>query len=112
MGAAHPVYDTETHSAFSSYSGLPREGLPMPAPDETSPLLRDQRTQGTRENFPGRWHSARLYTSAFVDRNTGLLLVAASQFFFASMNVSVKWLNSLNEPVPTLEVCDSFRMVQ
>ena len=83
----------------------------MPAPDETSPLLRDQRTQGTKENLSERWHSARLSASTFVDRNTGLLLVAASQFFFASMNISVKWLNSLNEPVPTLEVCDTSRAV-
>ena len=109
MRAARPVCDTETCGAFSSYPGLPEEGLPMPvpAPDETLPLLRDQRTQGTKENFSGKWHSAQLSTSTFVDRNTGLLLVAASQFFFASMNISVKWLHNLNEPVPTLEVCDS-----
>lgn len=36
--------------------------------------------------------------------NTGILLVAASQFFFALMNVAVKKLNSLDEPVSTLEV--------
>ena len=112
MGAACPVHDTEARGAsFSSYSGLPREGLPIPVPDETSPLLRDQPTQGTKENLSGRWHAPRLSATAFVDRNTGLLLVAASQFLFASMNIMVKWLNSLNEPVPTLEVCDSSRAV-
>ena len=39
-----------------------------------------------------------------VKDNTGLLLVAASQFFFSLMNVAVKKLNSLDKPVPTLEV--------
>ncbi|KAI0247427.1 hypothetical protein BJV78DRAFT_1364195 [Lactifluus subvellereus] len=104
MVTACPVYATETRGASSSYSELPREGLPIPGPDETSPLLRDQRTQRTKENLSERWHSARLSASTFVDRNTGLLLVAASQFFFALMGISVKWLSSLNEPVPTLEL--------
>ena len=36
--------------------------------------------------------------------NAGLLLVAASQAFFALMNVAVKKLNSLDPPVPALEV--------
>jgi len=40
-----------------------------------------------------------------VTNNTGLLLVTASQAFFALMNVAVKKLNSLDLPVPTLEVC-------
>ncbi|KAH8113036.1 DUF6-domain-containing protein [Phellopilus nigrolimitatus] len=36
--------------------------------------------------------------------NVGLLLVAASQAFFALMNVAVKKLNTLDPPVPTLEL--------
>ncbi|KAL5501012.1 hypothetical protein ACEPAH_9399 [Sanghuangporus vaninii] len=36
--------------------------------------------------------------------NAGLLLVAASQAFFALMNVAVKKLNSLDPPVPALEL--------
>ncbi|KAF8259028.1 integral membrane protein DUF6 [Lactarius quietus] len=36
--------------------------------------------------------------------NAGLLLVAASQVFFSAMNLSVKVLNSLDEPVPTFEL--------
>lgn len=43
--------------------------------------------------------------------NTGILLVAASQFFFALMNVAVKKLNSLDEPVSTLEVRHSVDLV-
>lgn len=41
---------------------------------------------------------------AFVANNTGLLLVTASQAFFALMNVAVKKLNSLDPPVPALEL--------
>lgn len=44
----------------------------------------------------------------FVRANAGLLLVASSQAFFALMNVAVKKLNSLDTPVPTLEVCPNF----
>lgn len=39
-----------------------------------------------------------------VASNTGLLLVTASQAFFALMNVAVKKLNSLDPPVPPLEL--------
>jgi hypothetical protein len=41
---------------------------------------------------------------AFVAKNEGLLLVAASQAFFAFMNVGVKFLNSIDPPVHALEV--------
>ncbi|KAH9170211.1 DUF6-domain-containing protein [Lactarius sanguifluus] len=34
----------------------------------------------------------------------GLMLVGASQFFLSAMNVAVKILNSLDKPVPTLEL--------
>lgn len=39
-----------------------------------------------------------------VQSNIGLLLIVASQAFMSFMNVSVKKLNSLDTPVPTLEV--------
>ncbi|KAI0300666.1 hypothetical protein B0F90DRAFT_1629305 [Multifurca ochricompacta] len=42
--------------------------------------------------------------SAFLDDNAGLMLVGASQFFLSAMYVSVKILNSLDKPVPTLEL--------
>jgi len=41
---------------------------------------------------------------AKVTENIGLLLVAASQAFFSLMNVSVKQLNSIDPPVPALQV--------
>jgi len=49
----------------------------------------------------------RRYSDVVVDffkRNTGLLLVAAAQAFLSLMNVAVKKLNSIDPPVPTLEV--------
>jgi len=36
--------------------------------------------------------------------NRGLLLIMAAQMFFASTNLSVKFLNSLDTPIPTLEL--------
>ncbi|KAG9225505.1 hypothetical protein CCMSSC00406_0003008 [Pleurotus cornucopiae] len=39
-----------------------------------------------------------------VQSNIGLLLIVASQAFMSFMNVSVKKLNSLDTPVPTLEL--------
>jgi hypothetical protein len=38
------------------------------------------------------------------ENNKGLLLVAASQAFFAFMNTAVKKLNSVDPPVPALEL--------
>jgi hypothetical protein len=78
-----------------------RGALSMPVPDETSTLLQHRSAQ-MEETVSERWRSS---TSAFVDRNAGLLLVAGSEFFFSAINVSVKWINNLDEPVPILEVC-------
>lgn len=43
-------------------------------------------------------------TREVVGANIGLLLVASAQLFFALMNVGVKELNSLDPPVPAVEV--------
>ncbi|KAF4583913.1 hypothetical protein EYR40_002411 [Pleurotus pulmonarius] len=43
-------------------------------------------------------------TKDIVQSNIGLLLIVASQAFMSFMNVSVKKLNSLDTPVPTLEL--------
>lgn len=43
-------------------------------------------------------------TADVVNNNAGLMLVAASQAFFAMMNIAVKKLNGLDPPVPALEV--------
>ncbi|KII84765.1 hypothetical protein PLICRDRAFT_126632 [Plicaturopsis crispa FD-325 SS-3] len=42
--------------------------------------------------------------SALIARNTGLLLVTASQALFSATNVAVKKLNDIDPPVPTLEL--------
>jgi drug/metabolite transporter (DMT)-like permease len=52
----------------------------------------------------GRWATFVSQVSETVASNQGLLLVAASQFFFALMNLMVKKLNSLDPPVPALEL--------
>jgi hypothetical protein len=52
---------------------------------------------------PARW-SVRGAVTAFVAANTGLLLVVVSMAFYATMNVAVKTLNSLDPPVPPLEL--------
>ncbi|KLO15954.1 DUF6-domain-containing protein [Schizopora paradoxa] len=41
---------------------------------------------------------------SFMQRNAGLLLVGSSQAFFALMNVFVKVLNSLDPPMPALQL--------
>ncbi|KAL0948224.1 hypothetical protein HGRIS_010827 [Hohenbuehelia grisea] len=45
-----------------------------------------------------------------IEQNSGLLYVVASQACFSAMNVSVKVLNSLDPPVPTMEIIN-VRMV-
>jgi len=93
----------------SSDPELPAGGdvLGLADPDEITPLLRTKHARVFHRNPLEWWSSARSVTtlSVYIDKNAGLLLVASSQFFLSAMNVSVKWLNSLDEPIPMLEVC-------
>jgi hypothetical protein len=80
-------------------------------PNETSALLPDdRRVHVSQRSLTERGQSA---ISSFLDKNTGLLFVASSQFFFAASNLCVEWLNSLDESerVPVLEVRDIFWVV-
>jgi hypothetical protein len=86
-----------------------RDGLADP--DEISPLLGTNRARAIQLSQSEWRHSARSSVSAFLDKNAGLSLIAAAQFFFSAMNICVKWLNSLDEPVPILEVRLSSNMV-
>ena len=99
MAAAHPVRTSVGGPQFSSgpEPSAHRDGLADP--DETSPLLG---TNGARaqSSHSERWHSL----STFFDKNAGLSLLVGGQFFFSGMNMCVKLLNSLNEPIPILEV--------
>jgi hypothetical protein len=109
MDNVHPAHATETRGARpSSDFDVTGEGLPVP--NETSPLLQNALTEVSQLKDSDRWHPARSSLSAFIDRNAGMLLVVAAQFFFSAMNISVKFLNSLDEPVPTFEVCHVLRL--
>ncbi|KAH8987213.1 hypothetical protein EDB92DRAFT_1818055 [Lactarius akahatsu] len=88
MAAARPLFNS-----------VPRVSSPIP--DEASPLLKPRRTHAHRQTISERWRTA---WSSFLDDNSGLLLVVASQFFFSAMGVAVKWLIDLDDPVPTLEL--------
>ena len=102
MTAAHSVSTTEVNVPRSPSSPdipVSRDGLAVP--DEISPLLGTSSTHAIQSE---RWHSARSSVSAFLDKNSGLALIVTAQFFFSAMNICVKRLNSLNEPVPILEV--------
>ncbi|KAF8260012.1 hypothetical protein EI94DRAFT_944170 [Lactarius quietus] len=91
MATARPVYNSVTRF-LPPDSDLQANGQDMPIPSEASPLLRPKRTQ---------WSTA---LSSFLENNTGLLLVAAAQFFFSAMGIAVKSLNRLDNPVLTLEL--------
>jgi len=103
MTVTRPPYATE---AFSSGSGLARDA--STSLDDRSPLLQPDSVAVPRKSLSERWHSN---VSAFLDGNAGLLLVVASQFCFALSNVSVKWLNNLDEHIPMLEVRDALRTI-
>ncbi|KAI0290235.1 hypothetical protein BC826DRAFT_1027928 [Russula brevipes] len=96
MATSHSSYTTATSGLLPSPDPAvisSRDG--QVDPDETSPLFPTHRTHVPQSNHP---------VSAFLNKNTGLLLVVASQFFFSAMNISVKWLSNLDEPIPTLEL--------
>ena len=102
MAAAHLLSNSVTR--VSSDSDLPTSGEPEgpPVPDEVSPLLKPKRTQAHRQTISEWWRTAQ---SSFLNDNSGLLSIAASQLFFSAIGVAIKWLNCLDDPVPTLEVC-------
>ena len=83
--------------------------LSTSVPNETSALLPDGRVHVSQRNLTGLTERSQSATSSFLDKNAGLLLIAASQFFLSASNLCVKWLNSLDESVPILEVCDFLR---
>jgi len=98
MTTAHSINPSESCSPLSSSGpGLPEEAVP----DEMSPLLQTGSTFKSRRSHSEGWLST---APAFLDRNAGLFLIAASQLFFALSNVTVKWLNGSDEQIPMLEV--------
>jgi hypothetical protein len=106
MATARDMYTTETLGTHSSpNSNVNGEGLAVC--NETSPLLQHGYTRGLRPRqiVSDQRLRARSFMSTFIDNNTGIFFVVASQFFYTAMNVTVKFLNRVDEPVPTLEVC-------
>src|ERR1700761_4411548 len=99
MTSTGPIHTPVT--LYSPNSNLPGSEEGRPKPDETSPLLKPQSSHADQPTISGLRRSS---LSSFFDDNAGLLLVAASQLFVSAMNLSVKMLNSLDEPVPILEV--------
>ena len=49
--------------------------------------------------------------STFLQRNTGLLLVALLQLFFALMHTCVKLFSTLDPPISALEVCTMMHLL-
>ena len=99
------MHSTFYHTTESSQScGLPSSGLEFSAsranPDESLPLLGIDRGRVLQWGHSERWYSV----SNFFDKNAGLSLIVAAEFFISAMNVCIKWLNGLDEPVPVLEV--------
>ena len=77
---------------------------PIPTEFEFEDCMDDKGSCWSSGRGAARWKAVSGRSIELVKDNTGLLLVAASQFFFSLMNVAVKKLNSLDKPVPTLEV--------
>jgi hypothetical protein len=96
----HSVYTTEACGPPSSGPEFPASRGGLADPDESLPLLGTDRGRVLQWGHSEWWHSM----STFFDENAGLFLIIASQFFFSAMHVCVKWFNSLDEPVPVLEV--------
>ncbi|KAH9974970.1 hypothetical protein BGW80DRAFT_1204450 [Lactifluus volemus] len=104
MAPARELSTTETLRTHSPNSVVNADGLA--AADETSPLLQHGHTEGlgSRQIVSEERLPARSSMSSFIDNNAGMFFVVTSQFFVSGINVIVKFLNSLDEPVPILEL--------
>jgi hypothetical protein len=114
--ASHAHHDTPDEENEEIIGGGESEAFLRPSPSNPSksfataniyhPLPPPVRNFARRVFGPAIPRTQVFWTALkdFVDNNAGLLLVALAQFFFALVNVSVKKLNSIDPPVPTLEV--------
>ncbi|KAH9974968.1 hypothetical protein BGW80DRAFT_1204444 [Lactifluus volemus] len=106
MAPARDMNTTETLRTHSSPNSVVNAEEGLAVANETSPLLQHRHTGGlgrrqivSEQRFP-----ARSSISTFIDNNSGMFFIVASQFFYTAMNVTVQFLNRLDEPVPTLEI--------
>ncbi|EKM51176.1 uncharacterized protein PHACADRAFT_213054 [Phanerochaete carnosa HHB-10118-sp] len=108
MTASRTVYTAATPDRLS-FSSADQDLTGIRAPANT-PVLPAASPRSYIDKFQDAWHDFNLKTRGVIRNNTGMLLVASSQGFFALMNVAVKKLNSLDPPVTPMElVC--IRMV-
>ncbi|KAG1744997.1 uncharacterized protein EDB91DRAFT_1050229 [Suillus paluster] len=63
------------------------------------------------QNSQIRWRETTSRTSTFVETNLGMLLIILAQFFFVCMNLGVKQLNSLDVPMHTLELFETYQAI-
>ncbi|KAG6819206.1 hypothetical protein H0H93_014346 [Arthromyces matolae] len=68
------------------------------------PTPPEETANGVLDHTPSFWQAWQHSVAETLKANTGLLLIAAAQAFFSMMNVAVKILNSIDPPVPTLEL--------
>lgn len=90
-----------TTSGYGSFAGAPIAEYPTRTHGETPPP--HELNGGIKTTWVLCNVSLDSVRDVYKD-NVGLLLVTASQVFFAAMNVAVKKLNSIDPPVPVLEL--------
>ena len=97
--------NTPDRSVFDASASVPPEVSYKPAPtisNDAAPM----------SPYLQKWNGFSRFTRRsreVVENNIGLLLVACAQLFFSLMNVGVKQLNSLDPPVPAVEVSGQLR---
>ncbi|TCD70378.1 hypothetical protein EIP91_003730 [Steccherinum ochraceum] len=102
MSSSRAAYTagTPTSTTFTVPSALQSPTF-TPAPLSSSPSSVDtSRTRRLRNRFKAFYDR----TADTLRNNVGMLLIASSQMFFSLMNVSVKKLNSIDPPVPPMEL--------
>ena len=90
-----------THSNRLELETTASEPTSMIAHDGYLPVSQEQ--DGLAAATPWRV-SPKAQAFYFIAQNAGLLLVICAQFVFASMDLSVKLLETMDPPTPTLEV--------
>ena len=84
---------------------------PTPAFTGYLPLSQQQDGPALPHNSTLWWALRKSQVACFIAENAGLLLVICAEFVFASMDLSVKLLETLDPPTPTLEVRKSANVI-
>ena len=93
------------------YHELPDDSEDLPNPAPATRRITGTKKGSSKMKLPATLRRLYLGTKETIQNNTGMLLIAGSQAFFSLMNVAVKKLNSLENPVPALEVRDQGRVL-